>query len=103
MQNEEPEQDSTSTTSTAVVEPINVSLPTRIRVVVRVRPQLALEKNHACNILKVHQQRYAKSFRYCIIDTNRESVYRNLVSCSSSSIAKSFQFDQVFDGNTTQV
>ncbi|KAJ0395448.1 hypothetical protein P43SY_007773 [Pythium insidiosum] len=56
-----------------------MELPRRIRVVVRVRPRLAREKTHACGSLQVDTQRH-------------------VVRCT----ARSFQFDQVFDGGTAQ-
>ncbi|TMW65199.1 hypothetical protein Poli38472_009366 [Pythium oligandrum] len=94
-QDEKPSSENTSVVATtqlfvsatappSTVAKSAVALPSRIRVVVRVRPRLSIEQSHSCTILCADSE-------------------RNLVHCgASTSTNKSFQFDQVFDGQTTQ-
>ncbi|GAB9471226.1 Kinesin motor domain containing protein [Globisporangium polare] len=75
-----------STTAAAPSPTTSFVAQARIRVVVRVRPKLALEKNDSSDFLTI----------------NRSRNSLQLSASAAATEAKSFVFDQVFDPQTTQ-
>lgn len=99
----------TPAASTSV--PPSFAAQSKIRVVVRVRPRLAIEKNDSSGFLTIHRARFvARCSSSTVCGANGVhgdlTVDRNALQLSASSSAteaKNFVFDQVFDPVTSQV